>query len=189
MQQMWVWSLGQKNPLEKEIATHSSILAWEIPWTEEPGGHSLRGRKSWTRLHTHTYLCDAARVTEKLVSYLKVKVVLRFSPHHNLSEVSLFHKNQGPVLLYLQQRNAISNWPGHPQASFYVIMCTHPFFLLLFTYHHLKLAMYWIVQIFSSTRARICLYLQGVSSYLAHRRCSMKFCWMNKWLCLTASTW
>ena len=66
---------------------------------------------------------DAARVTEKLVSYLKVKVVLRFSPHHYLSEVSLFHKNQGPVLLYLQQRDAISNWPGHLQSSFYVIMC------------------------------------------------------------------
>ena len=30
--------LGQKDPLEKEMATHSSILAWEIPWTEEPGG-------------------------------------------------------------------------------------------------------------------------------------------------------
>ena len=38
---MWetqVWSLGWKDPLEKEMATHSSILAWKIPWTEEPGG-------------------------------------------------------------------------------------------------------------------------------------------------------
>ena len=34
----WVGSLGRKDPLEKEMATHSSILAWEIPWTEEPGG-------------------------------------------------------------------------------------------------------------------------------------------------------
>ena len=33
-----VQSLGQENPLEKEMVTHSSILAWEIPWTEEPGG-------------------------------------------------------------------------------------------------------------------------------------------------------
>ena len=38
MQEMWVRSLGQEDPLEKEMATHSSILAWEIPWTEEPGG-------------------------------------------------------------------------------------------------------------------------------------------------------
>ena len=36
--QTWVRSLGQKYPLEKEMATHSSILAWRIPWMEEPGG-------------------------------------------------------------------------------------------------------------------------------------------------------
>ena len=35
---MWVQSLGQEDPLEKEMATHSSIHAWEIPWTEVPGG-------------------------------------------------------------------------------------------------------------------------------------------------------
>ena len=34
----WVRSLGQEDPLEKEMATHSSILAWRIPWMEEPGG-------------------------------------------------------------------------------------------------------------------------------------------------------
>ena len=33
-----VWSLGQEDPLEKEMATHSSTLAWEIPWSEDPGG-------------------------------------------------------------------------------------------------------------------------------------------------------
>ena len=37
MQETWVQSLGWEDPLEKEMATHSSILAWEIPWTEEPG--------------------------------------------------------------------------------------------------------------------------------------------------------
>ena len=36
-QEMWVQSLGLEAPLEKEMATHSGILAWEIPWTEEPG--------------------------------------------------------------------------------------------------------------------------------------------------------
>ena len=39
---MWVQSLGQED-LEKELATHSSILAWEIPWTEEPGGLQSTG--------------------------------------------------------------------------------------------------------------------------------------------------
>ena len=38
MQEMWVQSLGWEDPQEKEMATHSSILAWRIPWTEEPGG-------------------------------------------------------------------------------------------------------------------------------------------------------
>ena len=37
MQEMWLQSLGREDPLEKEMATHSSILAWRIPWTEEPG--------------------------------------------------------------------------------------------------------------------------------------------------------
>ena len=37
MQETWVWSLSWEDPLEKGMATHSSILAWRIPWTEEPG--------------------------------------------------------------------------------------------------------------------------------------------------------
>ena len=37
MQEIWLQSLGREDPLEEEMATHSSIRAWEIPWTEEPG--------------------------------------------------------------------------------------------------------------------------------------------------------
>ena len=44
----WVRSLGQEDPLEQEMATHSSILAWKIPWTEEPGGLDM------TEWLTHT---------------------------------------------------------------------------------------------------------------------------------------
>ena len=40
---MWVQSLGWEEPLEEEMATHSSILAWSIPWTEEPGGLQSMG--------------------------------------------------------------------------------------------------------------------------------------------------
>ena len=43
MQETWVQSLGQEDPLEKGMATHSSILAWRIPWTEEPGGLQSMG--------------------------------------------------------------------------------------------------------------------------------------------------
>ena len=46
IQEPWVQSLGQEDPLEKEMAIHSSILAWKIPWSEEPGGLlSMRSRR------------------------------------------------------------------------------------------------------------------------------------------------
>ena len=70
MQETWVQSLGQEDLLEKEMATHSSILAWKIPWAEEPGQAMVHGvSKSRTRLSdfthfthtyiysTHTYIC------------------------------------------------------------------------------------------------------------------------------------
>ena len=51
MQETWVRSLGQEDPLEKEMATYSSILAWKIPWTEERGGLQSMGlQKNWTQL-------------------------------------------------------------------------------------------------------------------------------------------
>ena len=50
MQETWVQSLGQEDPLEKEMATHSSILAWEIPQTEEPGRVQSMGSQSRTQL-------------------------------------------------------------------------------------------------------------------------------------------
>ena len=61
MRETWVGSLGQEDPLEKEMATHSSILAWRIPWTEEPGGLQSMGSQrvghDWaTSLSTLTFL-------------------------------------------------------------------------------------------------------------------------------------
>ena len=54
MQETRVQSLGWEDPLEKEMATHSSILAWRIPWTEEPGGFSPWGHKGGDMTeHTH----------------------------------------------------------------------------------------------------------------------------------------
>ena len=59
VQETWVWCLSRENPLEKAMATHSSVLAWRIPWTEEPGGlqsiESQRVVHNWaTNKHTHT---------------------------------------------------------------------------------------------------------------------------------------
>ena len=60
IQETWVQSLGREDPLEKEMATHSSIFAWRIPWTEEPDGleymRSQRVRNNWSAL-TCTYAC------------------------------------------------------------------------------------------------------------------------------------
>ena len=58
-QEMWVRSLGQEDPLEEELATHSSILAWEIPWTEEP---------SWLRCMGSPWSFKELNSTEQLVT-------------------------------------------------------------------------------------------------------------------------
>ena len=56
MQEMQVQSLGQEDPLEKEMATYSSILAWEIPWTVEPGRLQSIVTKSQTQLSTDAHV-------------------------------------------------------------------------------------------------------------------------------------
>ena len=64
---MLVWSLGQEDSLEWEIATHSSILAWKIPWSEGPDGYSPWGSKeSEMTEHTHTY--SAAKLLQSCLT-------------------------------------------------------------------------------------------------------------------------
>ena len=66
MQEMWVPSLGGEDPLEEGMATHSSILAWRIPWTEEPDGLQSMGlqRDMMERLMSTT--TKARRWTQKM---------------------------------------------------------------------------------------------------------------------------
>ena len=67
-----VGDLGQEDPLEKEMATHSSTLAWKIPWTEEPGRLQSMGSQSRTRLSNFTFFHFSALVLPKnQKSYLK----------------------------------------------------------------------------------------------------------------------
>ena len=58
LREIWIRSLGREDPLEKELATHSSILAWKIPWMEEPGGLQSTGSQrvglSDYQFHFHT---------------------------------------------------------------------------------------------------------------------------------------
>ena len=68
-QETWVQSLGWEDLLEKGMATHSNILAWRIPWTEEPGGlHTVHGvTDSQTGLsdsHAHIYFCGGHKPTQ-----------------------------------------------------------------------------------------------------------------------------
>ena len=55
MQETWVQSLGQEDPPEKEMATHSSVLVWRIPWTEKPGGLQSVGSQRVRHNSTHTH--------------------------------------------------------------------------------------------------------------------------------------
>ena len=59
MQETWVLSLGQEDSLEKEMATHSSIIAWKIPWVEEPGSYSPWGYKELDRTEQLTLSLSA----------------------------------------------------------------------------------------------------------------------------------
>ena len=64
---MWVQSLGQEDSLEKEMATHFSILAYKIPWTEDPGRLQSTGSKKSDmdeHTHTHTHLNKASQVAQ-----------------------------------------------------------------------------------------------------------------------------
>ena len=72
-QATWVGSLRREDPLEKEMATHSGILAWKTPWTEEPGrlqsmgsqriGHNRARVGARARAHTHTHTQDLSSQT------------------------------------------------------------------------------------------------------------------------------
>ena len=67
VQETWVQFLGQEDPLEKEMATHSSILAWKIPWTEEPGRpHTVHG---------------VARVGQDLETKPPAHIILKMKQH------------------------------------------------------------------------------------------------------------
>ena len=68
MQETQVWSLDQENPLEKRMATHSSILAWRIPWPEEPGELQSGVSKEWDTTERLTLLLS------KLTAYAKAQI-------------------------------------------------------------------------------------------------------------------
>ena len=84
VQDAWVWSLGQEDILEKEMATHSSILAWRIPWTEEPEDYSPWVTKSLTQLSTHMH--THTRTRKENQKHLHGQVALCLHSNHTEAE-------------------------------------------------------------------------------------------------------
>ena len=82
MQEMWVQSLGREDPLEKGMATHSSILSWRIPWTEKAGRlQSLGSQRVGQDLVTEQQQVSKDKITEfKLKLYLLSPRYLRLGP-------------------------------------------------------------------------------------------------------------
>ena len=118
MQQTWVWSLGQADTLETEMVTHSSIIAWEIPWTDESGRLqfmvSQRVEKDWV---TNTFT-------------FTVLIVLLFFSHSALSntfQTHALHTPGFPVLHhFLELAQTHVHWVGdHP-----TILSCYPLILL-----------------------------------------------------------
>ena len=72
MRKTWVWSLGWEDPLEEGMATHSSILAWRIPGTEEPGElkNWIQLSNTHTHTHTHTHTCLSCHCSSRLPARL-----------------------------------------------------------------------------------------------------------------------
>ena len=103
MQETWVWSLGQEDPLEKEIATQSNTLAWKIPWTEEPGRlQSMGVAKSRTRLSFNANVSRAK--LEMVITHLVVLSTFETPDLHTLYHQSLVEIMKAEMLWVLSEQ-------------------------------------------------------------------------------------
>ena len=121
MRETRVWSLGWEDPLEKEMATHSSTLAWKIPWTEEPGrlksmGSQRVGHDWATSLLIILDLLGHLSPTTLSEGYIRIKV--RFWPNSWLNE---FWPNESSHYLLAKRCHRTYSWilikhrtPTHP---------------------------------------------------------------------------
>ena len=95
MQETWVWPLGWEQPLEKGMAIHSSILAWRIPWTEEPGGLQSMGSQrvghDWSDWHFH-YVTEGRGLRQ---CFYSMKISIRNPPSY-LYWCMVFHPKGPP---------------------------------------------------------------------------------------------
>ena len=122
VQETWVRSLSQEDLLEKEIATHSSILAWRIPWAEEPGSYSPWGGKEsdmteWLQFHFHfiqyklDQLIRSIRRCSPVLAFQDFMQLFSFT-YLSLSWVCKFNHYFLPQLLFFQKFHGILHHYG-----------------------------------------------------------------------------
>ena len=113
MQEMWVQFLGQEDPLEKEMATHTSVLAWKIPWTEEPGGlqsiGSQRVGRDWSAL---AHIGNIKQGGEFRYHPWKMKSWKwrKPAPNMDFQQTTWHHKSQGIKLTCQSNRLGGKGW-------------------------------------------------------------------------------
>ena len=80
MRETWVWSLGREDPLEKEMATHSSTLAWRIPWREEPGRLQSMGSQESDTTERLSFLLPFVIAERKVIGFwTNFRSIIKFS--------------------------------------------------------------------------------------------------------------
>ena len=101
MQETQVPSLGREDPLEEGMATHSSILAWNIPWTEEPGGLQSMGsqRDTTDRAHISNYLCWKTFYLSRTNAFIK------YDKRNLLQKWNKYKQNTYKTLFFLLTRS------------------------------------------------------------------------------------
>ena len=133
MQDTQVRSLGREEILEKEMATHSSILSWRIPWTEEPGGLQSMGLKELDTIERLHFLSPYPPPWPLLISPGAFKCTLSRGTQHS---PKLLHCPYAFVfscqLLKLLRKAAVN--AGSSSSSTHCMLCTHQSGLALYTY-------------------------------------------------------
>ena len=96
-QEMWIWSLGWEDPLEEEMATHSSILAWKIPWTEEPSKLWSMGSNTTEWMSTYCMLiCCASSSSPETAPPLKENIKFKLRTWDECSVISIMSDSLRP---------------------------------------------------------------------------------------------
>ena len=117
MRETWVRSLGWEDPLEKEMATHSSTLAWRIPWMKEPGGYSPWGRKesdTTERLHSP---CMLGTTPERMWPRPLACMELEFHSGANLEAPQDFHLTSSWLRNTSNQLSSFDQQPYQPSSD------------------------------------------------------------------------